>query len=212
MTKDNILIEYLNFLSETDSADKTSKIKKYYHQKRKELEKRKKEAIDRVKDFMVAVGYKSTGQGELDDLVTAKEDQILKYFAKRKAALNASELKALKLVKGSTLLASGAAIASIIIINSVKIYKEQEQKYKRQCSKYTSKYRARCIAAAKIDCLKQKNDFLEMSYFKCKKSNNPVECKAKLDKEVLKVKEQLRDKMNDFSKDIRSREGGGEFF
>ena len=201
--------KYLEVLYESPILQsKTSKIKEKYDKKRKELIKHKNEALEKLKDFGKDVGKDVAG--EMTEKIRTQKAKIRSLYLMRKGMLNSQEFKELEKVKNvskkSSLIISGIGLASIIIYTSYKIYKENEKKYERMCKDKKGKDKEKCIIKNRIIALEKRLKFLNNSAIKCNYSKNPVKCKDKLDEEMLKIRERIRN----YSNNIMTRITGEE--
>ena len=208
------VIDYLNkfgFLFENDALvlledikldKKIKEIKDKYKKKRNELKKYRDTALDKIKEIALSTAD-SQGQETADelnetilDMIEKKKQRIKQLYYLKSAYLNTQQAKeiekTLKMYKNTKII-SGVALASLIIYTSFQIYKDTNDKYKKNCEKKTGKDKEKCILNNRIIALKKRLNFLNGATIKCNKSKDPVKCKDKLDEEMLKIKEKIED-------------------
>lgn len=194
------LIEYLEkygYLFENDTSIimeelEEEKIKEKYKKKKEELLKNKENILAKLKDF-----GKEVGANVADEMREEIEEKIKKirtlYFA-RKQMLNLKQATELKNLKGkSGLVVSGAALAAMLIFTSFKLYRMEKQRTLKQCTDKEGLEKQICIKNHYKQALIKRLYFLKKSMYKCKYSKDPVKCKDKVDEEILKVEEKLKD-------------------
>jgi hypothetical protein len=93
--------------------------------------------------------------------------------------------------RAGTVLKGAAAVAAMIAI-SYKIYKNHISKAGKACKGKVGEDRKVCMKKYKKDALKKRLEMLNKGYTACSKSNNPITCKSKIDKEREKVKKKLK--------------------
>jgi hypothetical protein len=76
-----------------------------------------------------------------------------------------------------------------------------------KCKGLTGKRKNICIKNEKERMLNQRILFLKKSINRCKYSKHPVECKAKIDQEILRMEEKLKDYFSDVGKKIITSKG-----
>lgn len=217
---EKIIIDYLNkfgYLFENDTLvlledikidKKIKEIKDKYKKKRNELKKYRDTALDKIKEIALST-IDSQGQETADelnetilDMIEKKKQRIKQLYYIKSAYLNTQQAKeiekTLKMYK-STKIISGVALASLIIYTSYQIYKDTNDKYKKNCEKKTGKDKEKCILNNRIIALKKRLNFLNGATIKCNKSKDPVKCKDKLDEEILKLNEKLKEDIKNFS-------------
>jgi len=91
---------------------------------------------------------------------------------------------------GGAGLAAGV-VAAAIIVGSYKIYKDYLSKAARACSKHKGLKKKECIATYKKGATQKRIGYLTSRGIKCGKSKNPDKCKAKVHKELAKLKKKL---------------------
>jgi hypothetical protein len=210
------IIDYLNkfgFLFENDSLllledlkteDKKNKIKEKYKKKRKALDNQKDGALKNLDDFSKSFGHGLADKAneEITEKVAKQKHRIKKLWFLKRAYLNGQEVRELEKIttlhKKSAIIISGVAFASMVIYTSYQIYRDTNSKYKKICGNKKGIEKDRCILQNRIKALKNKLDFLNGATIKCNKTKDPVKCKDKLDEEILKTREKLKQKLLDF--------------
>ena len=208
-------INYLNkfgFLFENDALviledikqeEKIKEIKEKFKKKREILDNNKETLLDKLKEFGESVlgEYTDSANEKIANKIEEKKQRIRNMWFAKKAYLNAQELKEIQKLKfkyKTTGVISGVTLASMIIYTSFQIYKDTNNKYKKNCEKKTGKDRERCILHNRSLALKNRINFLNGATIKCNKSQDPLKCKDKLDEEILKIREKLRDDIEKF--------------
>lgn len=190
------LSNYLKLINENNTSkedDPTIKIiKKKYKKKRNELLKRKNEAIEKLKDIALDISHDVAD--DMTERIEKQKKKVRLFFKIKKSLLDKQEVEEIKKVKLSKkgLFVSGIALASIITYMSYKIYKENNKKYIRYCSKLDGEEKELCIKQYRMKSLSKRLAFLTHSLSKCNFSKDPVKCKDKLDEEMLRIREKLR--------------------
>lgn len=194
------IIEYLEkygYLFENDSLIlfedlKIEKIKEKYRKKKEDLKKNKESYMETLKDF----GNRVQGDvgANIQDQVEDKIKKLQLAYTLKKQLLKAEEaveIKKIGLKHGIML--SGVGLASVLLYSSFKLYLDNKKKIKEHCSKKKGLEKQKCIQKYMQQSLLKRLYFLKRSIHKCNYSKDPVQCKAKLDMEILKVQEKLKD-------------------
>lgn len=206
----NILQEYLFILTEQLTGDipkksevdqeKIQKIKAFYKEKRDDLNKNKDSYIQKLQDTIVDKFEQLRDKSSEDIMaeVSKKKSKAFRYFTNKHLELNKQELIALKKAIKRGKIISGLSLATIIIAKSISIYQETEDNYQKFCKNKTGIEKERCIAKVRLKTLQERSSFLKIMTTRCKKSQDPVECKNMIDKEVVKIENQIQKYMNEF--------------
>ena len=144
---------------------------------------------------MVEEMYKYVAQKTFGTLKFKIKNLKFTYYVKKKIfdIREKIEIRSI-LSKRNVRVASGAALASIIIYGGYKVYENNKLKFSKECSKKTGYQKQVCFIKCDINSLRKRLDFLKKNIFRCKNSKNPIECKIKVDKEILKIRESLKTK------------------
>jgi hypothetical protein len=94
-------------------------------------------------------------------------------------------------VRVGTALKGAAAVTAMIAI-SYRYYKYNMSKAAKACKGKVGEDLKVCMKKYKQDALKKRMEVLNKAYAACSKSNNPITCKSKIDKERNKVKKKMR--------------------
>jgi len=86
---------------------------------------------------------------------------------------------------------SGTVVAAAIIASSYKIYKDSLSKAARKCKKHKGMKKQECISTYKKGATQKRIGYLTTKSVKCHKTRNPDKCKAKVFKELAKLKKRL---------------------
>lgn len=224
-TEDTVL-EYLNkygflfenkndvLLQENDfsTKEKISQIRRKYEKRRRDLEEYKEKALEKLKEFGESMGQSLADETneKIKEKIEIEKRKIKTYYLLKKRLLLQQEKTEVKNIiiasKAGALILGGMGLASILIFSSYKVYKNNKAKYEKQCKNKVGKNKDKCIIKAKIEALKKRHEFLNNVITKCNKSNNPIKCKAKIDRELIKIRERIRNNLTKFGRDVT----GGE--
>ena len=214
------VIDYLNkfgFLFENDSLllledikldKKIKEIKEKYKKKKDKLKEFRDMALDNLKEiFKSSIESKVEEYGdelneEILEVIEKKKQRIKQLYYIKKNLLNAQEAKEIEKVMfkyKSSAIISGTALASLIIYTAYQTYKVSNNKYKKNCEKKVGIEKDKCILKNKIFSLKKRLNFLNGATIKCNSSKDPIKCKDKLDEEILKLNEKLKEGIKNFS-------------
>jgi hypothetical protein len=194
-----------------------NKIKAKYAEKKKELRERKKNIIAKYKQKLIDLKNKKTwlnfSKEQVDEEVADKVNQriyerinqIANYFTEEIELLEVAETAELKkledakeLFSKSKKVAAAVIISALIITYANSVYRERKKLIRKKCSKYTGEKYKKCLKIQKVVSLKKRLEVLNKETFRCNKSTDPVECKARVHKYALKI----RDKILNYAEDI----------
>jgi hypothetical protein len=223
ITAKEILINYLNkygYLFENDTLlllddikiDKQIEdIKKKNRLKKLQLKRDKDKELETLKDYSKDV-LKDYSKDVSDDIIRvldkklkSKRNKIMIKYLARLSMLNKGELSSIKnLSKKTMVLISGLSLATLLIHTAYQIYKVEKTVVIKKCITKKGKIEKEiCIKKHKIDLLKKRLNFLNKNVIKCNYSKDPVNCRNKLDKEILKVRELLRNEILNLGRSLR---------
>ena len=208
-----ILINYINkygHLSENDTLIllddiktdmKIKKIKEENRKKREELKKKREEDLE----YLEKTNKKDKVIKFVDKKIQSKRRGIFVSYFLKLAMIDKDELGSLKkTVKKSLLLISGLSLATLLIHTAYSFYEEGKNVIIKKCnSKKGVMAREICLKKNKIELLKKRLAFLNKNIVKCNYSKHPVECRAKLNEEILKVKEKLKEDGLEFGRKMK---------
>jgi len=218
---DNILKEYLSeddlILEHFEAMHKKiEKIKAYYRKKREELEKQKKDHFKKLRDEAKEYA-KDTGEGMgrsmSDDYAAelqSRREKLRGLYMARKTILNREEmiklmkLKKMERIGKAGIIISSFVLASALIHQSYKVYKQDLKLYSQFCKTKYGKEREICLKNQKIKSIQKRIAFLNSISFKCDQSKDPVQCKATLHKEILKLRGMILDYLEKTGTDATS--------
>lgn len=208
---EKITEEYINkygFLFKNDTLilledlkleEKINSIKEKYKKKRKQLLQNREKAIEELKDYGERVGEDVAD--EVNDILAEKIRKLKLLYMIKLKNLKKNELEELmkvkKLIKKSTLIISGIAFASLSIYTAYKIYRDAIKRYEKKCENDTGEKKRKCVLELKIKALKRRLTFLNNAAINCNYSKDPINCRKKLDQEILKVRELIRNFSNE---------------
>lgn len=184
-----IIDSYLVFLSEnnSDTIKKTDKLKEKYKEKKEKI-KKDKTVPEKIKDISMAA-YRSIS----DELSDSTAKKISKQMKKIRVKNISDKIRPTGIKPKTTLLATASAIASFIIYMSYKNHKIDKERLIKSCFDKKGKEKILCIKKHNKDALLLRINFLRKSIFKCKYSDDPIKCKAKIDSEILKIEQKIKD-------------------
>jgi len=195
------LFEDSSLLLEDISINKKIQdIKEKYKKKKESLEKSKDSALEKIKDFGLDLGKEVSE--EYRERLQDKVRRMKAIFIARMRLLNKQTYEEIKNVKKISKLKSGAIVsgitlASLIIFTSYQIFKRDKKIIEDKCSKLSGKRKLLCVKKIEIYLTKDRLDFLEKSIYKCKYSKDPVKCRSEIDKEILRLKGIMKDKLSE---------------
>jgi len=222
--KEMKLKEDITFLSEDDLIlehfetihKKIEKIKSYYRKKRKELDKERENHFKKLRDDAKEYA-KDTGEGMgrsmSDDYaaeIQSRREKLRGLYMARKTILNREEMiKLMRLQKMERIgkvgiIISSFVLASALIHQSYKVYKQDLKLYSEFCKTKSGREREICLKNQKIKSIKKRIAFLNSISFKCNQSKDPVQCKARLHKEILKLRGVATDYLSKTAVDVTS--------
>jgi hypothetical protein len=194
---------YLEKLQNPDfSIEKKKKeIKAKYKKKKEELHKNKKNIIARLKQKLIDYSKEQINDEVADKInqrIYERIDQVIDYFtheAELLEQLEEHELskieKAQELYYKSKKIAAAVVVSAIIITYANKIYRAHRKIAKKTCSKYTGNNFKKCMKRERMIALKLKLTELNKQVPRCNKSLDPYECKARVHRHYIKVRDKL---------------------
>lgn len=204
---EQILEDYLNeygylfkkdtliLLEDLKLQEKINQIKEKYKKKRNKLKLNRDAAIEELKDYGERVGEDVAD--EVNDILAEKIRKLKLLYMLRLKSLNKKELVEISKLKKRTLVISGIGLASISIYTGYKVYKDTVKRYEKKCQNETGEKKRKCILELKIKALKKRLSFLNNSAINCNYSKDPIKCRKKLNQEILRVRELIRDFTNE---------------
>lgn len=208
------IIDYLNkfgYLFEDsiileEEIKKDEKINKYYEKKKKDLEDKEKEILKKIdsnkeqykeslKDF--GIDLRDDLIDEISAEVDERKSRVRQFFVARRAMLTKQQEATLRTAKKGGFFLAGTTLASLLIYSSIKLYKKEQEIFKKQCEQFKGKQKQQCIIKARIVLLKKRSQFLKTVLTRCKNSKDPVACKSRIDKEILKIEGKIQDFLNE---------------
>lgn len=204
--------ETLILLDEKKIDEKISKTKENYRKKMKKLKKQHDKALEKIEDFGKDVG-EDVGKDTIDDLrkkIENKSKIVRSTYLARMAMMGKKEAEAIQRLqkiksvsRNGLLITSGIALATIIITAGYKVFRDEQKRISMECSSKKGQEKTKCLKLNKIKSLRKRISFLNNAAIKCNYSKNPAKCKNQLDKEILRLKEVLRNETIDFGKKLK---------
>jgi hypothetical protein len=219
---EEILIDFVNkygylfeeskiLLEEVDDKNDQKKIKEYYDQKKRDLDKKEKEILNRIESNKEAYKetLKSFGEDlrdkiidEIDEKVNEKKARTREFFAARRAMLTSQQKKMITKTKKGGLILAGTTLAAMLIFSSIKLYQRDQELFKEKCKNYIGKQKKKCILKSRVILLRNRSNFLKTALTKCKYSKDPIACRGRIDKEMLKIEEKIKEFLSEIGENI----------
>lgn len=182
--------------------EKIQQIKNYYKQKKEELKLKQDEFKEKIKDQLISL--RDSSRDDIIEELEKKKQKTFRYFANKRMMLTNREIAALKkTIKGGKII-SGFALATFIITKSISIYQEKQDQYEQFCLNKSGKSKQMCIAKVRLKMLQDRSNFLKVATTNCNKSKDPIECKDRIDKEIIKLENSIQKYFKEFGHDMIS--------
>lgn len=219
--EEKILSDFLNeygFLFKKDfeiikeqDKEKTNKIKQVkekYKKEKEKLLKDQKSSIEKLKDYVKDVGEDivSDVSSDIGEKIERKIQRLRAIYLVKKNILKQKEVKEIgkvkQLYRTAPKIVSGLFTVAIAMYGANKLYKTEKQKIEKICKNKTGQEKKKCIKNIEIKLLKKKLSFLNDAVLNCNFSKDPVKCKVALHKEMLKLREKIKDKSIEFEEKV----------
>ena len=188
-----IINEYLDYILNEENTKESlrQKIKDKYDEERDKLEKYKNIILLKLR----TVGERTSKQFSSSNIIDDEIKKLKNIYSAKRSLINKREVMELsKLNKSkSGMIVVGSVLSSLIIFTAYNNYKNSREKILMRCKKLKGINKIDCYKDHEKDLLQKRISFLERSIFKCKKSSNELSCKKKINKEILKLKDRVKD-------------------
>jgi len=204
MKNQNKIIQDI-LLEEDEVSKKYDEIKERYREKISDLVSRKEEFFDWLKN----VGEETTKEisdQKLEELQHKKGRFIALYNKKMKQLMKNQEKEVQDLYKKSKIAGKTAVFilsTTAILGSAIRANQLLNQKAKMDCKRVQDlKKRELCIKKWRINCLKRKTLLLKRALTRCKHTRNQLECKKRINDEIFKINQSIKEKTTEFTKNI----------